>query len=289
MNIKEKNVTLFSSGTALLLVLTKFLVGLMSGSVAVLASAVDSLLDFFVSIFNYFALHHSEKEPDEKFHFGRKKIEPMAAIIEGVIITLSGIYIVYEAFNKISKHEVISYVSISIYVMIFSLIITSGLVYFLTTMAKKTNNLVLKADALHYKTDLYSNSFVLLGLIIVYFTNFYYIDFILGIGIGIYMIYSAFPLIKESVLILLDISLEETEIKEIEYIINSYKNEIFKGFHQLRTRLSANECYISVHLEFDGEVQLKTAHEVNNKIQEEIKNKLDKLEVHMITHMDIHK
>ena len=99
----EKKATLVSTSVALVLVTFKLSVGIISGSVAVLASAVDSLLDMVVSAFNYFALHNSDKEPDEKFNFGRRKLEPLAAVIEGTIISLSALFILYEAISKWSR------------------------------------------------------------------------------------------------------------------------------------------------------------------------------------------
>ena len=104
----EQKATLISSTVAFILVSVKLFVGILSGSVAVLASAIDSLLDMVVSIFNYFALHNSDKEPDELFNFGRRKLEPLAAVVEGTIISLSALFIIYEAISKIFKKAVFS-------------------------------------------------------------------------------------------------------------------------------------------------------------------------------------
>ena len=103
MNIKispQKKATIVSSTVAAILTLLKLIIGIFSGSVAVLASAVDSILDMFVSIFNYFAVLNSEKPADKNFNYGRGKIEAFALVIEGVIITLSGIFLLYHAVKK---------------------------------------------------------------------------------------------------------------------------------------------------------------------------------------------
>ena len=142
----------------------KMTVGILSGSIAVLASAIDSLLDLTVSLFNYFALHNSEKDPDDKFHHGRSKLEPLAAVVEGTIISLSALFILYEAFGKIAHPREMEFMGASIAVMLASIIITSVLVFFLNSVAKKTKNMVIRADALHYKTDIFSNGAVLLAL-----------------------------------------------------------------------------------------------------------------------------
>ena len=154
-NIKMSSVkkaTIVSSSVAFLLTLIKLVIGIASGSVAVLASAVDSILDMFVSIFNYFAISNSEKPADEQFNYGRGKIEALASVIEGTIITMSGLFLLYQAGKKAYTGEVSSYMETSLIVMVISLFITIALVAYLNAVAKASNNMVIKADALHYKT-----------------------------------------------------------------------------------------------------------------------------------------
>jgi cation diffusion facilitator family transporter len=281
----EKKATVASSSVATVLVMIKLAVGIMSGSVAILASAIDSLLDLIISLFNYFALHNAEKDPDEKFHFGRSKLEPLAAVIEGTIISISALFILYEAISKLLYPQEMAFMQAGIYVMIASVIITGCLVAFLNYVADKTQNMVIKADALHYKTDLYSNGAVLLALIIIHFTGEEIIDAILGIGIAIYMIYSAVPIIKEGVLMLLDIALEKEEVQKIIQIIED-EPEI-TNYHYLRTRVSGSHIFISYHAVFNTEISLYNAHTIADKIEAKIKKlfPVDK-KVHILTHMD---
>jgi len=101
----QKRATLVSSSVATLLVTIKLALGVVSGSVAVLASAIDSLLDMLVSAFNFFAIKKSEEQPDEEYHYGKGKVQAIAAVIEGTIITMSGLYIIYEAIKKLSRER----------------------------------------------------------------------------------------------------------------------------------------------------------------------------------------
>ncbi|MFZ3053353.1 MAG: cation diffusion facilitator family transporter [Sulfuricurvum sp.] len=280
----EKKATLVSSSVALVLVAFKLTVGIISGSVAVLASAVDSLLDMVVSAFNYFALHNSDKEPDEHFNFGRRKLEPLAAVIEGTIISLSALFILYEAISKMVQNDPIKHLSLSIWVMVGSMVITAGLVVFLNIVAKKTGNMVIKADALHYKTDLLSNGAVLISLIIIHLTEYTLIDPILGIGISIYMIYSALPLIKDGIMMLLDAALDPQSVAKITTILD---NEIdVNSHHDLLTRHSASDIYISVHIVFSISTSLYDAHLVGDKIELALKNCFPDNNVHPLIHLD---
>lgn len=280
----EKRATVVSTSVAALLVVIKMTVGILSGSIAVLASAIDSLLDLTVSLFNYFALHNSEKDPDDKFHHGRSKIEPLAAVIEGTIISLSALFILYEALVKIVHPREMEYMGVSIFVMLISIIITSLLVLFLNGVAKKTGNMVIKADALHYKTDLFSNGAVLLALGVVFFTGESLIDSILGICIGIYMIYSAMPIIKEGVLMLLDAALSEEDIQKIKDVIEN--DATTTNFHHLQTRESGSHIFISVHVVFNVSISLYDAHLISDKLEAKLKKLFENKKVHVLIHMD---
>lgn len=280
----EKKATLISSCVALVLVTLKLSVGIISGSVAVLASAIDSLLDMVVSAFNYFALHNSDKEPDEKFNFGRRKLEPLAAVIEGTIISLSALFILYEAISKMVQGNIIAHLDASLIVMGVSIIITAGLVLFLNYVAKKTGNMVIQADALHYKTDLLSNGAVLASLAFIALTDYTIIDPILGIGISIYMLYSAFPLIRDGIMMLLDAALDSESVKKISDLLDSQLD--INSYHDLRTRCSGSEIYISVHIVFNVSTSLFDAHLVGDKIEYALHSLFPGNTVFALIHLD---
>jgi len=269
----QKKATIVSSSVAALLTIMKLFIGIASGSVAVLASAIDSVLDFFVSIFNYFAIKNSEKPADELFNYGRGKIEALASVIEGSIISVSGLYLLYQAVLKAINNEITSYINISLIVMAISIVITLMLVYYLNKVALETNSMVIKADALHYKTDMYSNGAVLISLLIIQFTGYEIVDAIIGGGISIYIIYSAYGLIKDGVLILLDHSLDEKMVEDIKSILENEKD--VNGYHMLKTREAGHQTFVDTHLVFDTFITLMDAHRTSDAIERKIK-RLDK-------------
>ena len=266
----QKKATIISSSVAALLTIIKLAIGIASGSVAVMASAIDSTLDFFVSIFNYFAIKNSEKPADKIFNYGRGKIEALASVIEGTIISVSGLFLLYQAIKKAINNEVSSYVNISIVVMIVSIIITIALVTYLNKVARQTNSMVIKADALHYKTDVYSNAAVLISLILINLTGYEIIDIIIGGGISMYIIYSAYDLIKDGILVLLDKALDEDTVNKITSFINSEKE--VNTYHLLKTREAGNQTFVDVHLVFDSVITLLAAHHASDNIEEQIRN-----------------
>jgi len=268
----ERRATVVAITVSIVLAIAKVTVGFLSGSVAVIASALDSIMDMVVSIFNNVALKVSESKPNEKFNYGKGKIEGIAALFEGVVIIASGLFIIYEAVNKLIHHEPITHLNISMYVMAFSIIMVFGLVLFLNYIAKKTNNLVIKSDALHYKTDLVTNGAVLISLIIIKITGWHYIDFILSMILGIYIIKEASEIVKESFEILLDVALDFETIEKIKEILK--KEPLVLDYHCLRTRKSGNRNFVDVHLVLTPDMKLKLAHTIIENVEEKIR-KLD--------------
>ncbi|NPA74244.1 MAG: cation transporter [Epsilonproteobacteria bacterium] len=280
----ERKATIVSSTVATILILIKLTIGILSGSVSVLASAIDSVLDLIVSAFNLFAITKAEEPADEEFNYGRGKIEALAAVIEGTVITVSGLYIFYESIRKAIKKETVELLGVSIWVMIASLVLTIGLVIFLNMVAKKTNNLVIRSDALHYKTDIYSNGAILLALVLIKITGIQIIDSIFGVAIAIYIIYSAYSIIKEGVLMLLDVALDKELVEKIQDIIIS-ENGV-TDYHFLKTRRSGKTNFVDVHVVMTPDISLVEAHNISDSIEEKIKE-LDKESDWSITiHLD---
>ena len=280
----QRKATIVSTSVAALLTIIKLVVGIASGSVAVLASAIDSILDMFVSIFNFFAIHNSEKPANHIFNYGRGKIEALASVIEGTIIAISGLFLLYQAITKAIEGRVSSYLEESLIIMIISLIITILLVLFLTSVAKKTKSMVIKADALHYKTDVYTNAAVLISLILIQLTGYEIVDVFVGGGIALFIIYSAYELIRDGVLVLLDKAIESDQVDKIVQIIK--EEQRVNTHHLLKTREAGHQTFVDVHLVFDCLITLMDAHRVSDKIEEKIR-KIDTSRDWIITiHMD---
>ena len=96
----QKKATVVASATAFFLIIIKLTVGIMTGTVVIIASAIDSALDFLISLFNSYAVTQSQKPVDADYNYGRGKIEGLASILEGAVITISGLFIIYQALQK---------------------------------------------------------------------------------------------------------------------------------------------------------------------------------------------
>ncbi|AJC86333.1 cation diffusion facilitator family transporter [Campylobacter sp. RM16704] len=269
MNL-QKSATIIASVCAIFLAIVKFIVGLTSGSVAVLSSAIDSLLDCVISGLNFLALKKSSQGSSKEYNFGLSKIEALMGFFEGLVISGIGVYIFYVSVLKIHNQESVEKLDLGIFVMIFAMIVTLCLVFFLNYVAKKTKSLIIQADSLHYKIDFLTNALTLLALIIIVFTNYHFIDGLFGIAISLYTIFSAFKIIKESSKILLDVAIEKEKVEIIKEIINA--NKEIKSFHHLKTRKSPDMFYVSVHLVFKPTISLLKAHEISDEIEDAIRD-----------------
>jgi len=268
----QRRATVIATSAAALLTLVKLFIGILSGSVAVIASAIDSILDMAISVFNFFAIKKAEEHPDETFNYGKGKIQAIAGVIEGTVITLSGLYIIYEAISKMIHGKSTGYLGVSVLVMLFSILVTWLLVRYLLRVAEATDNIVIKADALHYKTDLLSNGAVVAALLIVYLSGWDWVDALFGLGIGLYIIYSAYEIIHEGVMILLDRSLDSEKVAKIGEVIGNHPK--VNGYHWLKTRTDGTHNFVEFHLVLTPEMTLEEAH----RIAEELECKIAALE-----------
>ncbi|MDD4151320.1 MAG: cation diffusion facilitator family transporter [Candidatus Gracilibacteria bacterium] len=268
-----KKAIYLASSIAFILAIIKLIAGILSGSLVVISSAIDSMLDFFVSIVNGLALKKSAKKEDEIYNYGYSKIEGFAAIIEGIIILISGSLVAFLAIKKFfsGKFEINS--DISLYFMGISIIFTIFIVYYLTKVAKKTDNLIIKSDALHYKTDLYTNAGIIITILLIKITGLFIIDVIVSVAISIYIIIGAGAIIKEAYEMLMDKALEKEKIQIIKKIILSASKEI-SSYHFLKTRKSGGSVFIEFHLVFHKEISLFSAHQIGDLVECLIKKEI---------------
>lgn len=285
----EKKAVITAFITAFSLAVTKFIIWFFSWSMVVISSAIDSLLDFFVSGVNLLAIKKSQSEEDDDHNYWYWKIEWLWALFEGTIITVSWISIVYFAIQKILNWEKITNLSDSIWIMLFSIVVTSALVIYLNRVAKASNNLIIRSDALHYKTDLYTNFWIIISLIIIKFTWFYLIDWIVSIFIAIYIIVAAFWIIKEWYYMLMDRSLDDETLELIKWVILNTDKKV-TWYHFLKTRASGKLKFIEFHLVLGKDISLLEAHKISDiiecKLKKEIQN--SKILIHLDPFDDSH-
>ena len=262
--IKLALISSISVGTIILLL--KIYAVIVTGSVSILASLIDAGLDLSVSIMNYFIVRYSLEPPDDRHRFGHDKIQDLGVFAQAIFFFGSGVFAIICAIKHSLSGCEIKNSQVGISVMAISIVITFVLLIFQTYVIRKTNSTIIKADKLHYFTDLCTNFVVIIG---VYFGKEYpLIDVVLGSLISIYIMYGSYVLLKSSLKNLID---EEFDDKEKEILLAILaKFEEVKGLHDLKTRRAANKPFIQFHIELDGSINLYNAHEITEKIMDEI-------------------
>lgn len=262
----------------------KIIFGIISGSISVLASAIDSFLDTLFSLFNYFALKKIESPSNKYFNYGFGKLEGLAALFEGFLIFIFGIYIIYQSFIKFITSKGVYDINQGLFAMIISIIATTFLIIYLYYVLKTNNNLILKAEILHYKTDLLSNLVIIISLIIIEFTGMEILDSIIGAALGIYICYNAFCISKTGFFMLLDRAIDEDLHNKIVDILRS--NTSITSYHDLKSRVSGNVVFLEYHLVFDENISLFDAHFISNNIETSIEKLSNTYKWVILVHMD---
>ncbi len=212
----------------------KLAAGIVTGSMSLLSSAVDSLGDLVVSTANLFIVRYGHRPPDHDHNYGHAKIEGLGAMFEGGFVFAAGLFIVYETLRKALRGEASHDAELGIFVMVPLLLLTAGTVLYLRRAAVRTGSLVLKSDALHYLTDVWVNVGVLVSLVLVRLTGRAVIDWVVSIGIAVFMMLSSLAIVKEGFDFLMDKSLEPDVVEQIATLLRDCRR--LDSFHELRTR-----------------------------------------------------
>ncbi|MFJ7979315.1 cation diffusion facilitator family transporter [Lysinibacillus xylanilyticus] len=252
-------------------VILKLIVGLFTGSVAILSEAIHSLLDLLASFIAFLSVRISSKPADKEHPYGHGKVENISGTIETLLIFVAGIWIIYECIHKIITPTPIKLPVLGILVMLLGALINFVVSRIVYRTAKNTNSVAMKSNALHLLTDVYTSLGVALSLLIVHLTGWYILDPIIGIILACYIMIEAFKLMKEAFPPLLDARLSKEEEEQIIQIIESFKDEYIE-YHDFRTRRSGAEEYIDFHLVVASNKSIETVHDLCDRIEEKINN-----------------
>lgn len=255
--------------TALGLAILKLFTGLFTGSLAVITSAIDSLLDILMSGINMMAIKHAELPADEQHPYGHGKFESLATIIQSFVIAFSGVWIIYEAIQRMIEYSPVKKTSIGIAVMLISTIASYLISRHLRKVAKDTDSSALEADSLHFSMDVYTNLALLIGLILLNQFNLPWLDPAMSILVAVYILVESLRLLRHALRDMLDEQLPETIRKEIEELIDDHKHDLF-GYHNLRTRRAGSQKLIDFHLTVCKHLSVEESHDITEYIERKI-------------------
>jgi ferrous-iron efflux pump FieF len=256
--------------TAALLIVAKLAAWLATGSISVLASLVDSVMDAGASLVNLLAVRWSLQPADTDHRFGHGKAQPLAALGQAAFIAGSAVFLGLQAVDRLLHPQPITNAKIGLAVLGISVVATSILVLFQRYVIQRTDSPAIRADALHYATDLATNVATLTALSLAGL-GLHWLDPIFGFAIGTYVFYSALRIGREAVDLLLDRELPESQRAAIIDLARSVP--MVRGVHGLRSRRSGQVLGIQLHIELDDNLELFQAHRIAVAVEQRIRDR----------------
>ena len=271
INRKKQFVAGLSITSNVILSVLKIITGIMSGSLSIISEAIHSLSDFLASVLTFFSVLKSSKPADTDHPYGHGKYEDMAGFIEGVLIILASIFIIYEAAKKIvfgidMDTENILGMAVMLVAVFFNIIVSS----LLFKVAKESNSISLYADGEHLRTDVYSSLGVLIGLILIKITGYSVLDPVIAILVAVIIFRAGYTISKRAASNLLDHSLPEENIDKIKQIISAYKDSVTLKKGSLKARQVGPTKDIDMILQFPENTSICDCHKICDEIENRI-------------------
>jgi ferrous-iron efflux pump FieF len=276
--------TYASVSVALTLIVVKLIAWILTDSVSLLSTLLDSLFDAAASLVNLIAVRHALTPADREHRFGHGKAEPLAALGQSAFITGSAIFLTIEALHRLYQPQAVEHAEIGIGVVVFSIVLTFALIRFQAYVVRRTGSVAIRADSLHYVGDLLVNTAVIVALLLGSEFGWLYADPLFGIAIALYILYNAWKIALGALDMLMDRELSEESRNKIKEIALTHPAVI--SLHDLRTRASGRQTFIQLHLELDGDISLTVAHDISDAVETELLEAFPEAEV--IIHQDPH-
>jgi ferrous-iron efflux pump FieF len=260
-----RTATYASVSVAMILIVLKLGAWLMTSSVVILSSLIDSVLDAFASIINLVAVGHALSPADEEHRFGHGKAESIAGLGQAAFIAGSAVFLIFEASARLITPQVVSHGEIGIAVMVVSVVLTAGLVGFQMHVVKKTGSTAIGADSLHYRADLLVNLAIIGSLVSSTFGGVGWMDPVVAMLIAVYILYGAAGIGRRSLDALMDREFLDEDRQRILDIAHAHDG--VSGVHDLRTRRSGLQPFIQLHLEMAASKTLHDAHTLSDEVE----------------------
>ncbi|NLP11069.1 cation transporter [bacterium] len=282
--LDKRRVAMTSVLAAVALTGLKLFIGLATGSLGILAEAAHSALDMTAALVTYLAVFISGKPADHEHLYGHGKVENLSALFETLLLLVTCIWIIHEAIDRLFVKTVEVEASAAAFaVMIVSIVVDVNRSRMLARAARDHNSQALEADALHFRTDIYSSLVVLLGLVLVktgewfpQLTQLQKADALAALGVALIVIYISMALAKRTVAALLDAA-PAGLLEQVTALIRRQEGVI--DCHKVRIRHSGPKLFIDAHVLVDGNQSLHAAHDLTEVIESAIRSQLSNADV----------
>ena len=267
---------------AFMLVVLKSGAWWLTGSVALLGSLVDSLLDVAASVINLLAVRHALLPRDRDHRFGHGKAEALAGLGQSIVIGLSAFYLISLSIFHLMDPQPVEHSSIGLIVTLITIVATFGLVRFQRYVVARSGSLAISADSLHYTGDLLMNLAVIASLILSGVMSWPLFDPLIGFGIALYILYSAWRIVTQSFDQLMDKEFPDDKRNRVKTVTLAHKSVL--AVHDIRTRSAGSHDFIQLHIEVDASLSLVQAHQISDEVETMLMNEFPRAQI--LIHQD---
>jgi ferrous-iron efflux pump FieF len=249
-----------------------------TGSLALGSAALDSLIDVFISAANFVVLRRSAAPPDADHAYGHGKFENLAALGQGLFLISAAVGLVLAGVRRLASGEAPRQTAVGAAVLVLSMLVSLGVARLLRGEARRTDSPALRADSLHYQTDLWVNGAAVAALALVGWTGWAPADPLVAMGVALLVLRAGGALVLESVGVLSDRALPADELRRIEEVVAAFAPDVV-GLHDLKTRRGGGQRFIEFHLEIPRSKSFEEAHDLTVRVLRAVEKELPRSKV----------
>jgi cation diffusion facilitator family transporter len=253
---------------AVVLVAVKFVAWLATGSISLLTSAVDALVDVGASLGTFFGVRYAQRPADQDHRFGHGKGEAIAGFTQAMFLAGAAMVLAFQSIERLIFPQPLDSVAFGLWVIAGSLLAALALVALQSWVVKRTGSTAIEADRKHYLTDVAVNAAVLAALAITHLTGWKRTDPLFALAISGYMVWNAKMIATESLTQLLDRELSPEDRERIQATALACIG--VRAIHDLRTRFAGDRSFVEFHLEVDGNLPVREGHTIGDKVEKAI-------------------
>jgi len=256
----------------------------LTGSVAILTDALESIVNVTAGFIGLYSLYLSDIPRDANHPYGHGKVEFVSAAIEGTLITIAGLIIVYEAINSLRHPSEIAKLDFGIVLVGFTALINYAVGYLAVKKGEKNHSLALVASGKHLKSDTYSTIGIIIGLGFLLLTGYVWLDSVVALIFAVIIIITGYKIIRHSIAGIMDEADEEL-LKRVILLLQTSRRQNWVDLHNLRIIKYGNTLHLDCHLTVPWYMQVKEAHEEVNEVEKLIDDNFGQV-IEMFVHTD---
>ncbi len=283
----NRSAVLLAVGSNTALMLAKFAIWLVTGSVAVLSDAANSAGDLLASAIAFAGVRAAARPADEDHPYGHEKTENLAAAIEGVLVLVAGLAVAVEATRRlVSGDDTLVRLDLAIGVMAVSAVVNLLVSSRLRRVARRTGSPAVEGEAAHLASDVWTSAGTAAGLVLVALTGWDALDALVGIAIAAYVVWVGARLLWRAVQVLLDGSLPADELAAIEAVLDGFTESDGVSFHALRGRRAGSKRHVDLHMVVPPETTVRNGHLMSGRVKSAVQRRVPNTEV--LIHLEDH-